>query len=74
MSKPFDAREGTAGLAIVGVVPIIRDINGQSSGVVMTAYMFNNDFSLVDYIKNQAKVETMTIFLGDLRVSTNVHG
>jgi two-component system NtrC family sensor kinase len=34
--------------------------------------MFNNDFSLVDYIKNEAKVETMTIFLGDLRVSTNV--
>jgi two-component system NtrC family sensor kinase len=26
----------------------------------------------VDYIKNEAKVETMTIFLGDLRVSTNV--
>jgi two-component system, NtrC family, sensor kinase len=70
---PFDSREGTAALAIVGIYPLPR-INGQSSGVVMTAYLFNNDFTFVDYIKNEAKVETMTIFLGDLRVSTNVTG
>ena len=70
-AEPFDAREGTAGLAIVGAFPI-TDERSQTVGVVLTAYMFNNDFSLVDYIKNEAKVETMTIFLGDLRVSTNV--
>jgi two-component system NtrC family sensor kinase len=70
-AKPFDAREGTAGLAIVGVYPLSSD-NGQISGAVLTAYIFNNDFSLVDYLNKEAKVETMTIFLGDLRVSTNV--
>ena len=70
-SKPFDPLEGTAGLAIVGVYPLISE-NGSLAGAVLTAYLFNNDFSLVDYIKNKAKVETMTIFLGDLRVSTNV--
>jgi two-component system, NtrC family, sensor kinase len=72
-SQPFDPREGSAGLAIVGVYPLLSG-NGQISGAVLTAYLFNNDFSLVDYIKNQAKVETTTIFLGDLRVSTNVPG
>jgi two-component system, NtrC family, sensor kinase len=70
-SKPFDPSEGTAGLAIVGVYPLLNE-SGQISGAVLTAYLFNNDFSLVDYIKNEAKVETMTIFQGDLRVSTNV--
>lgn len=70
-SKPFDPIEGTAGLAIVGVYPLLNE-SGQISGAVLTAYLFNNDFSLVDYIKNEAKVETMTIFQGDLRVSTNV--
>ena len=70
-SKPFNALEGTAGLAIVGVYPMLNE-SGQIGGVVLTAYLFNNDFSLVDYIKDEAKVETMTIFLGDLRVSTNV--
>ncbi len=73
VSRPFDPREGTAGLAIVGVYPLWNG-SGQFSGAVVTAYLFNNDFSLVDYIKDEAKVETMTIFLGDLRVSTNVPG
>jgi two-component system NtrC family sensor kinase len=73
MPTPYDTREGSAGLAIVGVYPL-SNANGEISGAVLTAYLFNNDFSLVDYIKNEAKVETMTIFLGDLRVSTNVTG
>lgn len=71
--EPYDTREGSAGLAIVGIYPTFYP-NGQISGAVLTAYLFNNDFSLVDTIKNAAKVETMTIFLGDLRVSTNVPG
>jgi two-component system NtrC family sensor kinase len=70
---PFDPREGTAALAIVGTYPMPR-INGEPAGLVLTAYIFNNDFTFVDFVKNEAKVETMTIFLGDLRVSTNVAG
>jgi two-component system NtrC family sensor kinase len=69
--SPFDPREGTAGLAIVGVYPL-RDQEDQFIGVVLAAYLFNNDFTLVDRIKEVAGVDTATVFFGDLRVSTNV--
>jgi two-component system NtrC family sensor kinase len=39
---------------------------------VLAAHLFNNDFTLVDRIKEVAGVDTVTIFFGDLRVSTNV--
>ncbi len=38
----------------------------------MVGHLFNNDFTLVDRIKEVAGVDTSTIFLGDQRVSTNV--
>ena len=41
-------------------------------GAVLSVYLFNNDFTLVDRIKEMAGVDTVTIFFGDLRVSTNV--
>ena len=69
--KPFDPREGTAGLALTGVYPV-RDEDDQVIGAVLAAYLFNNDFTLVDRIKEVAGVDTVTIFFGDLRVSTNV--
>ena len=68
---PFDPLEGTAGLAMTGVHPIY----GQDSrimGAVLSIYLFNNDFTLVDRIREMAGVDTVTIFFGDLRVSTNV--
>jgi two-component system NtrC family sensor kinase len=68
---PFDPREGTAGLAIVGVFPL-KNQGDQLIGVVLAAYLFNNDFTLVDRIKEVAGVDTATVFFGDLRVSTNV--
>lgn len=69
--QPYDPREGTAGLALVGVAPV-RDGNGRLQGAVLAAYLFNNDYTLVDHIKAVAGVDTVTIFFGDLRVSTNV--
>ncbi len=69
--EPFDPREGTAGLALVGVSPL-KDPSGRLVGAVLSAYMFNNDYTLVDRIKEVAGIDTVTIFLGDLRVSTNV--
>jgi len=69
--EPFDPREGTASLALTGVYPV-RDEDNRVIGAVMTAYLFNNDFTLVDQIKEVGGIETATIFLGDLRVSTNV--
>ncbi len=69
--EPFDPREGTAGLALVGVSPL-KDPSGHLVGAVLSAYMFNNDYTLVDRIREVAGIDTVTIFLGDLRVSTNV--
>ena len=69
--EPFDSREGTAGLALTGVAPL-RGEDGRVVGAVLAVYLFNNDFTLVDRIKEVAGVDTVTIFFGDLRVSTNV--
>lgn len=69
--EPYDSREGTAGLALVGVAPIVSD-EGMMIGLVLVGHLFNNDFTLVDRIKQVAGVDTVTIFFGDLRVSTNV--
>jgi two-component system NtrC family sensor kinase len=68
---PFDGREGTAGLALMGVRPLLaRD--GRVQGAVVSAHLLNNDFTLVDRIKEVAGIDTATVFLGDMRVSTNV--
>ncbi len=69
--KPYDPREGTAGLAVTSVSPLI-DKQGNLAGAVLAAHMFNNDFTIVDRIKEVAGVDTVTIFFGDMRVSTNV--
>jgi two-component system NtrC family sensor kinase len=67
----FDPREGDAGIALVSGAPI-RDAAGNLLGAAIAFHMFNNDFTLVDRIKEVAGIDTATIFLGDLRVSTNV--
>ena len=67
----FDPREGKAGIALVSSAPI-RDAAGNLLGAAIAFHMFNNDFTLVDRIKEVAGIDTATIFLGDLRVSTNV--
>jgi hypothetical protein len=69
--EPFDSREGTAGLALVSVAPILAE-TGKSIGAVLVGHLLNKDFTLVDRIKEVAGVDTATIFFGDLRVSTNV--
>jgi len=55
----------------MSVYPLLDNL-GSVQGMVVTAYLFNNDFSFVDFMTKVAKIETATIFLGDLRVSTNV--
>jgi len=67
----FDPREGSGGLALLGVTPLETD-TGEVAGLALALHLFNNDFSLVDRIKDNAQIDTVTIFLGDLRVSTNV--
>ena len=69
--EPFDLREGSAGLALTSVYPV-QDENEKVIGAVLVAHMFNNEYTLVDVIKEVAGVDTVTIFFGDMRVSTNV--
>ena len=69
--EPFDPREGTAGLTLTAVAPVLSD-EGAVVGAVMVGHLINNDFTIVDRIKEVAGVDTATIFFGDLRVSTNV--
>ncbi|MBL7161246.1 MAG: cache domain-containing protein [Anaerolineales bacterium] len=66
----FDPREGNAGLALAGIAPIMD--GSQLLGSVLAFHMFNNDYALVDQIRDAAQIDTVTIFFGDLRVSTNV--
>ncbi len=68
--QPFDLREGSAGLVLISVAPLLE--GDQSLGAVVVFHLINNDFTLVDRIKSVAGVDTVTIFLGDQRVSTNV--
>ena len=67
----FDIREGSAGLTIFSTSPITDD-QGKILGSVIAFHLLNKDFTLVDRIKEVAGIDTSTIFLGDLRVSTNV--
>jgi two-component system, NtrC family, sensor kinase len=69
--EPFDSREGTAGLALMGVRPLLAE-DGKVKGAVLSAHIVNNDFVLVDRIKEVAGIDTATIFFGDMRASTNV--
>ncbi|HSR33924.1 MAG TPA: cache domain-containing protein [Anaerolineae bacterium] len=69
--EPYDPREGTAGLVLMGASPVITE-EGQRIGSVLVGHLFNQDYTLVDRIKEVAGVDTVTIFFGDLRVSTNV--
>ncbi len=69
--EPFDPREGTAGLTVTALAPVLDD-QGAILGAVMVGHLFNNDFTIVDRIREVAGVDTVTIFFGDLRVSTNV--
>ncbi len=70
-TTPFDPREGSAGLALVGVSPILGQ-NGQVTGLAVALHLFNNDSNLVDQIRDVAGIDSVTIFFGDLRISTNV--
>jgi hypothetical protein len=67
----FDPREGSAGLAMTSVSPV-KSADGQVDGAMVAFHLINNDFTLVDRIKEVAGIDTATIFHGDLRVSTNV--
>ncbi len=78
--KPSTKIEETSGMVLKAAHPII-DLNGKVAGVLMGGVLLNRNYEIVDRIKNivfkDAKykgkeIGTATIFLGDLRISTNV--
>jgi two-component system, NtrC family, sensor kinase len=67
----YDQREGRAGLTLTGAYPLL-DGEDNLVAVIVAGYLINNDFTLVDRIREVAGIDTVTIFFGDLRVATNV--
>jgi len=69
----YNEQEGTAGLVLLAVSPVMSSsLGSEPIGAVVVGHLFNQDYTLVDRIKEVAGVDTATVFLGDMRVSTNV--
>jgi two-component system NtrC family sensor kinase len=78
--KPTRKVEETSGMVLRAAYPII-DFNGEVLGALTGGVLLNRNYELVDRIKNIVfkdvkykgkEIGTATIFLGDLRISTNV--
>ena len=78
--RPTKKVEETSGMVLKSAYPVI-DFNGEVLGVLTGGVLLNRNYEIVDRIKNivfkDAKykgkeIGTATIFLGDLRISTNV--
>jgi two-component system NtrC family sensor kinase len=78
--RPTEKMEETSGMVLKAAHPIL-DFNGEVLGVLAGGILLNRDYEIVDRIKNivfkDAKykgkdIGTATIFLEDLRISTNV--
>jgi two-component system NtrC family sensor kinase len=72
--------EETSGLILKSAYPVV-DFNGEVIGVLTGGILLNRNYEIVDRIKNIVfkdvkykgkEIGTATIFLGDLRISTNV--
>jgi two-component system, NtrC family, sensor kinase len=78
--KPSQKVEETSGMILKSAYPVL-DFNGTVLGVLAGGVLLNRNYEIVDRIKNivfkDAKykgkeIGTVTIFLDDLRISTNV--
>jgi two-component system NtrC family sensor kinase len=78
--KPTPKIEETSGMVLKSAHPVI-DFNGEVLGVLSGGVLLNRNYEIVDRIKNIVfkdaqykgkEIGTATIFLGDLRISTNV--
>lgn len=79
-AQPIAQQEETSGLVVMGAAPV-WDSAGVSLGVLYGGVLVNRNFGIVDHVwdilykgeRYRGKdVGTVTIFLGDVRVSTNV--
>jgi two-component system NtrC family sensor kinase len=78
--RPTKKVEETSGMVLKSAYPVI-DFNGEVLGVLTGGVLLNHNYEIVDRIKNIVfkgakykgkEIGTATIFLGDLRISTNV--
>lgn len=78
--RPTKKVEETSGMVLKSAHPVI-DFNGEVLGVLTGGILINRNYEIVDRIKNIVfkdvkykgkEIGTATIFLGDLRISTNV--
>jgi two-component system NtrC family sensor kinase len=79
-ARPTEKVEETSGMVLKSAHPVI-DFNGEVLGALTGGVLLNRNYEIVDWIKSivfkDAKykgkeIGTATIFLGDLRISTNV--
>ena len=80
LEKPTEKMEETSGMVLKSAYPI-TDFNGEVLGALTGGILISRSYEIVDQIKNivfkDAKyrgkeIGTATIFMGDLRISTNV--
>ncbi len=80
-AEPSRRREITSGLVLAAAAPV-KDADGNVIGTVYAGHLLNGDFDIVDAVWDELyegdardSVEvggTVTLFLGDVRLSTNV--
>ena len=78
--KPTGKTEETSGMVLKSAYPVL-DFDGQVLGVLTGGVLLNRNYEIVDRIRDLVfkdatykgkRIGTATIFLGNLRVSTNV--
>ncbi len=69
-ARPSSQTEERRGMVLVSASPLY-DQDGEISGSIIAGDLINNNFQLVDQVGELLEV-TSTIFLEDLRISTNV--
>jgi two-component system NtrC family sensor kinase len=79
-ARPVEKMEETSGMVLKSAHSIF-DFNGEVLGVLTGGILLNRNYEMVDQIKNIVfkdarykgkEIGTATIFMGDLRISTNV--
>jgi two-component system NtrC family sensor kinase len=79
-ARPLEKMEETNGMVLKSAHPLF-DFNGEVLGILTGGILLNRNYEIVDQIKNIVfkdarykgkEIGTATIFMGDLRISTNV--
>ena len=82
MTRPTQERVETSGMMMEAAAPVLDD-NGNLLGVLYAGKLLNKNYEIVDKVKDLIykgekykgkDTGTVTIFQGDLRISTNVRG